>query len=628
MCPVIPDETRERHPKDGVKDVMAIKIVRKILELLSPSERRSLYLLFPAVIATGFLEVLGIASVAPFLALVGNPGAIQENRWLTLAYDTFGFSTPNQFLIFLGSGALVILTISNAFTALTTYHLTRFSYMRGYTLSRRLLIRYISQPYTFFLGRNTAHLGTSLLTEVQQVVIGIIVPGMKLVSKVIITLFIVGLLFLVDPVLALTVTLSLGVVYGTLVVLSRRKLRDIGKVRLVANRQRFKVAGEAFGGIKDLKLLGREQPFIDQFSASSKRYASTQATGRVISDLPRYALETIAFGGIVLIVIYLLASGQNIGQAFSLIGLYAFAAYRLMPALQQVFMGVTTIRFNVAALNSLYKDFRGDDPPTPPDRETLSALPFERDLALHNVSFAYPDTERPAVQNLSCKIGANTSVAFVGHTGSGKTTLIDVILGLLEPQSGTLTVDGTPLSKDNLANWQKSIGYVPQHIYLADDTIASNIAFGIPKKQLDLEAVERAAKIAHLHDFIAQDLPLGYDTVVGERGIRLSGGQRQRIGIARALYHDPSVLILDEATSALDGITEESVFAAVEALVGAKTIVMIAHRLSTVRGCDQIFLLEKGRITEQGSYDELLVQSDVFRTMARATTQSYDAAHS
>ena len=199
---------------------------------------------------------------------------------------------------------------------------------------------------------------------------------------------------------------------------------------------------------------------------------------------------------------------------------------------------------------------------------------------------------------------------------------------MLEPQQGAISVDGTPLTKDNLANWQKSIGYVPQHIYLADDTIASNIAFGIPKDRLDLSAVERAAKIAHLHDFIAQDLPLGYDTVVGERGIRLSGGQRQRIGIARALYHDPSVLILDEATSALDGITEESVFAAVEALVGAKTIVMIAHRLSTVRGCDQIFLLEKGRITTQGTYDELMVQSDIFRTMARATTQTYDVAHS
>lgn len=607
---------------------MAIKTVKKILELLSPAERRSLYLLLPAVIATGFLEVVGIASVAPFLALVSNPGAIQENRWLTAAYNLLGFSTTNQFLIFLGTAALVILTVSNTFTALTSYYLTRFSHMRGYTLSKRLLIRYVSQPYTFFLGRNTAHLGTSLLTEVQQVVIGVIVPGMKMVSNVIITLFIVGLLFIVDPVLAVTVTLSLGIVYGILIVLSRRKLRKIGKVRLESNRKRFKVAGEAFGGIKDLKLLGREQPFIDQFSASSKRYASTQATGRLISDLPRYALETIAFGGIVLIVIYLLASGQNIGQALPLIGLYAFSAYRLMPALQQVFIGVTTIRFNLAPLNLLHEDFKGADPVTPPDRETLSALPFGRELALQRVTFSYPNTERPAIHDLSFRVAANTSVAFVGHTGSGKTTLVDVILGLLEPQQGTISVDGVPLTRDNLANWQKSIGYVPQHIYLADDTIASNIAFGIPKKKLDLEAVERAAKIAHLHDFISQDLPLGYDTIVGERGIRLSGGQRQRIGIARALYHDPSVLILDEATSALDGITEESVFAAVEALVGAKTIVMIAHRLSTVRGCDQIFLLERGQITTQGTYDELLVGSEVFRTMARATTQTYDIAHS
>ncbi len=368
---------------------MAIETIKKIIELLSPKERRSLYLLLPAVIAMGFLEVVGIASITPFLALVSNPTAIQENRWLILIYDALGFSTTNQFLIFLGAGALVVLTISNAFTAFTTFHLTRFSHMRGYTLSRRLLIRYLSQPYTFFLGRNTAHLGTSLLTEVQQVVSSVIVPGMKLISKAIITVFIVGLLFIVDPVLALTITLLLGAVYGTLIVVSRRKLRKIGKVRLTANRRRFKVAGEALGGIKDLKLLGREQPFIDQFSTAARRYASTQATSRIISDLPRYALETIAFGGIVLIVIYLLARGQGMDQVVPLVGLYAFAAYRLMPALQQVFDGISTIRFNTAALDLLHEELKGSDPATPPPRDTLEALPFGRELALR-------DLRRPA----------------------------------------------------------------------------------------------------------------------------------------------------------------------------------------------------------------------------------------
>ncbi len=578
------------------------------------------------VIAMGFLEVVGIASITPFLALVSNPEAVNENSLLVWLNDLLGFSTINQFLIFLGVAALAVLTFSNAFTAFTTFHLTRFSYMRGYTLSRRLLIRYLGQPYTFFLGRNTAHLGTNLLTEVQQVVTGVIVPGMKMLSKGVVTLFIIGLLFIVDPVLALTVTVSLGAVYGGLITASRRKLQKIGRVRVATNQKRFKVAGEALSGIKELKLLGREGLFINQFSTSSRRYASTQATSQVISNLPRYALETIAFGGIVLIVIYLLARGQGIGQALPIIALYAFSAYRLMPALQQVFVGVTTVRFNIAALDVLHRDLQGPDPAVKPDRRALEALPFNQGLELRNVTLSYPDTQRPAVNNLSLTIKAKTSVALVGHTGSGKTTTVDLILGLLEPQRGTLLIDGEPLTEANLARWQKSLGYVPQHIYLSDNTVAHNIAFGIPEEDLDQGAVERAARIAHLHDFI-KDLPLGYDTVVGERGVRLSGGQRQRIGIARALYHDPDILILDEATSALDGITEESVFAAVEELARSKTVVMIAHRLSTVRSCDQIYLLDKGAVVAQGTYDELLATNATFRAMARTTTQAVAATY-
>ncbi len=578
------------------------------------------------VIVMGFLEVVGIASITPFLALVSNPEAVNENSLLVWLNDLLGFSTINQFLIFLGVAALAVLTFSNAYTAFTTFHLTRFSYMRGYTLSRRLLIRYLGQPYTFFLGRNTAHLGTNLLTEVQQVVTGVIVPGMKMLSKGVVTLFIVGLLFIVDPVLALTVTVSLGAVYGGLITASRRKLQKIGRVRVATNQKRFKVAGEALSGIKELKLLGREGLFINQFSDSSRRYASTQATSQVISNLPRYALETIAFGGIVLIVIYLLARGQGIGQALPIIALYAFSAYRLMPALQQVFVGVTTVRFNVAALDVLHRDLQGPDPAVKPDRRALEALPFQQGLELRNVTLSYPDTQRPAVHDLSLTIKAKTSVALVGHTGSGKTTTVDLILGLLEPQRGTLLIDGVPLTEANMARWQKSLGYVPQHIYLSDNTVAHNIAFGIPEEDLDQGAVERAARIAHLHDFI-QDLPLGYDTVVGERGVRLSGGQRQRIGIARALYHDPDILILDEATSALDGITEESVFAAVEELARSKTVVMIAHRLSTVRSCDQIYLLDKGAVVAQGTYDELLATNATFRAMARTTTQAVAATY-
>ncbi|PSQ82667.1 MAG: ABC transporter ATP-binding protein, partial [Bacteroidetes bacterium QH_2_63_10] len=310
-----------------------------------------------------------------------------------------------------------------------------------------------------------------------------------------------------------------------------------------------------------------------------------------------------------------------IQQVIPVLGLYAFAGDRLLPALQEAFHGLASARFNIAALSKLHRDLQGlskADAPSSGESGEISAPPLvlDEELALREVSYTYPDANRPAIKDLSLTVPARSMVGFVGKTGSGKTTAVDLILGLLRPRAGEVTIDGVPLRMDNLRPWQQTLGYVPQHIYLSDDTVARNIAFGVASDQIDMEAVREAARRAHIFDYIEQDLPNRWETVVGERGVKLSGGQRQRIGIARALYHEPSVLVFDEATSALDQSTEAGVMEAIYDLEGEQTILIISHRLSTVQRADNIFMLEDGRKVGEGSYDELLEEHAKFRSMA------------
>jgi len=337
---------------------------------------------------------------------------------------------------------------------------------------------------------------------------------------------------------------------------------------------------------------------------------------QVIRQLQRFVLEAIAFGGMLLVVLYLMTQSSSFASALPIIALYAFAGYRLMPALQQIYGAVIQLRFAGAALDALHADLMSLQPARPSPSQ--DALPFGQVIMLNKVQYRYPNAPRPALKNLTLAIPARATVGLVGATGSGKTTTVDLILGLLEPQEGTLEVDGKVIAEHNKRAWQRTIGYVPQQIYLADDTVAANIAFGLDAKDINYAAVERAARIANLHDFVLNELPQKYQTTVGERGVRLSGGQRQRIGIARALYHNPQVLILDEATSALDNLTEKAVMEAVHNLGHEITIILIAHRLSTVKACDQIFLLEKGELKAQGKFDELTAASERFRGMAAA----------
>ena len=591
---------------------------KKLLDLLTPKERRRGILLLGMVLVMAILDVVGVASIIPFMSVLAKPDVVKTNRYLAPVYNYFGDTNIQHFLFLLGVAVFVTLVVSIAFKAITNYALLRFSHMRNYTVGKRLVSGYLRQPYEWYLNRHSADLGKAVLSEAQVVIHGALLPLMQMIAHSTVALALLVLLIAVDPVIALVVAAVFGGAYAGIYLLLRRYLDRIGKDRVQANGERFQSVQEAFGGIKDVKVAGLEKAMLRRFGKPAMRFAHCQATAEVVSLLPRFALEIVAFGGMLVAVLFMMTGFEGFKNALPKLTVYVFAGYRLMPALQQVYTQLSKIRFAGPAIDILHRDLKklntDDDLILGPIPDT--PLSVHKGLRLDNVSYTYPEAASPTLNSLSFEIPAFTKVGLVGTTGSGKTTTVDIILGLLRPRRGQLLVDDQPITKDNLRAWQRNIGYVSQHIFISDDTVASNIAFGLPKDQIDQVAVESAARIANLHAFIVDELPSGYATTVGERGVRLSGGQRQRIGIARALYHDPQVLIMDEATSALDNLTEQAVMEAVRNIGNRKTIILIAHRLTTVRDCDQILVLEKGRLVGQGRYDELVEKNIRFRAMA------------
>jgi len=573
---------------------------------------------------SGLIEVAGIASIMPFLALIANPEIMQDNQILNWLFTTFNFQSTNKFLIFLGALVLVIIIISNSLSATTRWGLARFSWMRNYTISRRLLSNYLYRPYIYFLNQNTSVLGKNILSEVQSAIEGVLVPLLESFSRGIVALFIFIMLVLIDPLLAVFLIIMLGGAYVFIYRIVKQKISNIGKSRYRDNEERFKAVTESFSDIKQLKLRNCQQYFLKNYSKPSYNFSKYMSTNKIIELIPRYIIEVIAFGGILVVVLYLLAAGRGFQEFLPLMGLYAFATFRMMPSLQIFFGSITCIRFYTKALESLYEDinsFKDESQPDAYDEEIILPMQLKRDLRLENITFKYPEIDDPVIDNLNLKINVNTSIAFVGTTGSGKTTIANIILGLLKPDSGSVIVDDARITEDNLKNWQKTLGYIPQDINLLDDTVIKNIAFGVPDEKINMEAVRHAAKISNIHDFIDKELPDKYNTIVGEHGARLSGGERQRIGIARTLYFNPDVLVLDEATSALDGTTEKEVFKAINNISKTKTLIIIAHRLTTIMNCDLIYVLEDGKIIGQGKYHELMESNKIFKKMAKSHLQ-------
>lgn len=574
---------------------------RKLRALLSPREQRQALLLLAMMLVLGVVEMAGVASIFPLIAVLSDPSLVESNPWLKFTYDTLGFTDLNAFFIFLSAAVFGVVVLRTMFTAFTSYGLLRYVQMRSHGLSVRLLGSYLRRPYAYFLNRHSADMSKSVLSEVDQVVNGSLLPALQLISQSIIALAIVGVLLIVEPVVALIAVVTVVGAYGLGYYLVRDRLRRKGLQRNVANSERFSIAQEVLSGVKEVKVGGLERGYLRRFDGVSYKFAKLRTQFNLIREVPRHLLELVAIGGILVVILTLLfRSDGNITSALPVMALFAFAGLRLLPAVQILYQAIVALRFDGPALDRLHHDLLDVEDMT--DLAPVEPLGLERDIVLDQVSFAYPEANRTAIKDISLVIPARTTLGLVGPSGAGKSTLIDIILGLLEPQAGELRIDGAPIKRGNVRSWHRTVGYVPQQIFLADESIASNIALGLPPDALDMAAVERAAKLANLHDFILTDLPKGYQTEVGDRGIRLSGGQRQRIGIARALYHNPSVLVLDEATSALDQDTERQVMAEVAHLSKSITVIMIAHRLSTLENCDEIVRIEDGSITERGNY--------------------------
>ena len=581
---------------------------KKLVFILTASDRKSAIFLLIMIIIMALLEVIGVASILPFITVLTNPSLIETNpilKWMFQFSNIFGVENYREFSFVLGVFTFLLLIISIASKALTSYMQIHFKYSCSYNISKRLVEGYLNQKYNWFLNRHSAELGKSILSEVDRVIGAGISPLLELIAKGMITVLFLVLLTITDPKLALFISISLGGAYIIFFYFLRKDINRIGEDSLKYNELRFKAVSDAFGAIKEIKVGGFEKFYIKLFSRFSRTFVKTEAALGVSSQLPRFILEAVSFGGILLLLLYLINQTGNFNNAIPIISLYVFAAYRLMPALQQVYASFTQLNFVGASLDKLYDDLNNNIKLTT-ENQDQQIISFNKNIILSSVHYNYPNSSQTSLTNINLNIPAKSKIGLIGTTGSGKTTLIDVILGLIDPQKGTLEIDGQIISENNKKSWQCSIGYVPQQIFLYDDTIAANIAFGIDQKKIDLTVLEKVSKIANLHEFIINELSEQYQTKIGERGIRLSGGQRQRIGIARALYHNPKLLVLDEATSALDNQTEQEVMDSINNLSEEITVIIIAHRLNTLKKCNVIYKLNKGQIIDKLTFDELI----------------------
>jgi ABC-type bacteriocin/lantibiotic exporter with double-glycine peptidase domain len=560
--------------------------LKKIWAIFTPAERRKSAWMLMLVALMALAETGGVLSIMPFLSVLGRPDVIHQNHWLQLAYDRLGFEDARSFLIALGLVSIATVLGSSVFKTIVLHLLNRFIHLLRHSVSARVLSRYLRQPYEFFLTRNPSVLSRNVLSEVDQLLFNLIQPLSQLIAQGAVVLAILLLVFLYNPLTALAIVMVVGLLYGGIYGLVRKRLVRIGTERQAANAHRFQSCNEVLGGIKDVKVTHAAMAYQEKFNRASRQLSRHMATSDTLSQSPLYLVEAVGYCGLILLALVLMLNRGDIAHVLPALGLYGFAAYRLLPSAQIMYRGLAKLKFSSAVLDAIHQDL------LLPDDETAASGPMlapRKEIRLQDICYAYPSTpDKPVLAHFDLRIPAGTSIGITGKTGAGKSTLMDILLGLLQPQSGTMYVDDTVIDAGNVAAWQRAVGYVPQHIYLADASVAENIAFGVARKDIDMAAVERAARAAQIHDFVLDELKDGYGTSIGDRGIRLSGGQRQRIGIARALYRDPPVLFMDEATSALDSQTEEALSGAIRDLSGSKTIVVIAHKETSLREC-QLF---------------------------------------
>lgn len=573
---------------------------RKIYSLACPYGRKRMLVVASLTCLQGIVQTVGVSSIFPFLAIAADPRAVRDSPIGGAVLQQLPEMSDRTLLIVAGLGAIAMLLVANGLHLLTVYATATYSRGFGHWLQIRLLRQVLAQDYSYFLQHSTAVMLKKVSSDVVQFIQGVLIPLFNATAGIVNIALLAIMLLLVDPVVAVAAGLTLGSLYMGIFGLLSGHRREISRTMKETTRETTRQAQQLLGGVKPIKVHGAEPHFILRFSDQSLRQANVQAKLTVHQAAPKTIIEPVALGALVSIILYYTTRGHSLTDILPTLGLIAMASYRMLPNIQSLYVAASIFSANLHTLDEVYEEF---DPETrtaatTASTEKASPLSWSESISLRELGFRYPSGLTNTINSISLTIPKNTSVAFVGSTGCGKSTLIDLILGLHTPSAGGIYIDKTRLDNTNLANWRAGIGYVPQDIFLLDDTIAANVALGQPADQIDYEQLRRACTAAQLLDFIEQELHDGWQTQVGERGVRLSGGQRQRIGLARALYHRPEVLILDEATSALDQSTEADVMMAIAELEGKLTMIIVAHRLSTIQWCDQVVELNRGRVVK------------------------------
>lgn len=594
-----------------------MKEILKLYGYLPTSKKLSaigaVFLIFIGAI----LEIGGVISIMPFLVLLGSPDLATQYPVVNWLYERLGRPAQVTFTIYLAVLCFAMIAIGTIVKIFVHSFVQSCSQDVNHWIKTTLFDAYLHQPYPFFLLRHTADMSRNILSESGNAVAHVVLPAYMICSYVLVIMLLVSVLMIVHPLVSGTVLLFLSGLYGLLSLMVNPWIRRLGSKVIESNERLYRICWEAISGIKSVKSRGLELTYGDRFRAPSLDHARAQAWLNILAYVPRHLVETLGIGAIIVIAVHFLLAGEPLGNMLSLLGLYVLAGNRLLPAAQQLYQSFAQIRYGMPSLRAVLEDLAlvATKESQKSNGEKAYCLAPKK-IELVEVSYRYPDSDADVLKRISVSIAANTTIGIMGTSGSGKTTLGDILLGLLRPSEGAILLDGIEQDLVSSLAWKQSVGYVAQDVFLVDGSFAENIAFGVPRDDIDMDAVIHAAKLANIFDFITQNCLQGFATQIGEKGVRLSGGQRQRVAIARALYHDPPILIFDEATSALDSATERTIIESIEALNHKKTIVMIAHRLQTICHADQIVVLDHGRVVGVGTFDELLNNVAEFRAIA------------
>lgn len=599
-----------------------IEKLKKLNTLLTRRARFSFAGLFFLMLIGTALELVGVGAIPAFLATMVTPNRILDVPVVGSIFNHFDIQGEQQLLVYAGLGLLVIYIIKNAYLGFLNYFKSKFIRDQKIALARRMFTAYMRAPYAFHLNRNTAELLRNANLEVRIIGNEVLRPLLQLILSGVTASAITVLLIVIEPVISLVVVGVLGIASLIFMQATRKKMEVMGEEEQRQRKASYKVMHEGFGSLKAVKVLNKEGSFIRKFMESFRKANHAQHLQEIIGSWTRPFMEVMAISGLLIVVFFIIYLGEDVSTLIPTLGLFGVAILKLQTQISAAVSSYNSLKYSNHAVDPVFDDLSLLGPKLEAGKSAENECPdtplqFNSELRIESLYFRYQNSETDVLKNINMTIPSGSSIGLVGKTGAGKSTLVDILLGLLEPTSGQIRVDSTPVF-DQLAQWQLNIGYIPQDIYLLDDTIKHNIALGLNDNEIDEQRMKQAITIAQIQDLI-ESLPDGWDTTVGERGVRLSGGQLQRVGMARALYTDPDVLVMDEATSSLDSSTEQSVMQALDRARQGRTFIMIAHRMSTVKKCDVIYMLEEGELIASGTYNELLENSSEFRTMVAET---------